>query len=115
MILNVRNRKIYIKPGSTDMRKQINGLSIQVQEIMKKDPFAESFFVFCNKQKRLLKILCWEKNGFWLFTKRLEKDRFPWPESKKEVKEIDSKEFTMLLEGIDFFGKHKELSFSKVS
>ncbi len=115
MLINPKRKRIYIKPGSTDMRKQINGLTIQVQEIMEMDPFSGALFMFCNRQRKLLKIIFWEKNGFWLFLKRLEKDKFPWPENEKEVEEISGQELEMLLEGIDFFGRHKELNYTKVS
>ena len=115
MIFNLAEIPIYIKSGSTDMRKQINGLTIQVQEVMEMDPFSGALFMFCNKQRKLLKIIYWEKNGFWLFLKRLEKDRFPWPGSSKEVEKLSREELEMLLSGIDFFRKHKALNYIKVS
>lgn len=115
MIFDLDETPIYIKTGSTDMRKQINGLSIQVQEIMEMDPFSGSLFMFCNKQRKLLKMIYWEKNGFWLFLKRLEKDKFPWPVNEKEVEEITREELEMLLDGIDFFKRHKALNYTKVS
>lgn len=115
MIFNISKMPIYMKAGSTDMRKQINGLTIQIQEVMEMDPFSGSMFMFCNKKRNLLKIIIWEKNGFWLFLKRLEKDKFPWPDNIEEVEKITRKELEMLLEGVDFFGKHKPLNYTKVS
>ena len=115
MIFNIGEIPIYIKSGSTDMRKQINGLTIQVQEVMELDPFSEALFMFCNKKRKLLKIIYWERNGFWLFLKRLEKDKFPWPDNREEVEKITREELEMLLGGIDFFGKHKPLNYTKVS
>jgi transposase len=115
MILNISEVPIYIKSGSTDMRKQINGLTIQVQEVMEKDPFSGALFMFCNRKRNLLKIIIWERNGFWLFLKRLEKDKFPWPQTVKEVREIKREEFEMLLKGIDFWKAHKTLKYSEVS
>ena len=70
------------------MRKSIGTLSILVQGEMKMDPFAESLYVFCNRRKEIIKVLYWDKNGFCLWMKRLEKERFRWPETKKEVEEI---------------------------
>ena len=115
MITSFDGMSIYVKPGSTDMRKQINGLTIQVQEIMEKDPFSGSLFIFCNKQRKILKMIYWDRNGFWLFLKRLEKDKFPWPQTKEETQEITSEQFEMLLKGIDFWKAHKPLKYSKVS
>ncbi|MBF9017259.1 MULTISPECIES: IS66 family insertion sequence element accessory protein TnpB [unclassified Oceanispirochaeta] len=115
MILDLNNLNIYVKPGITDMRKQINGLSILVEEDLKQDPFSGSLFLFCNKQKRLLKILYWDRNGFCLWLKRLEKDRFPWPSDEKEANLISLEQFKMLLNGIDFWKAHKQLNYTSVS
>ena len=115
MIIDFDKVEIYVKAGSTDMRKQINGLSIQVQEIMEKDPFSGSLFMFCNKQRKILKMIYWDRNGFWLFLKRLEKDKFPWPQTGEEAQEITREQFEMLLSGIDFWKAHKSLKYTKVS
>jgi len=114
MKIDFEKTAIYVKPGATDMRKQINGLGVIVEEELELDPFSGALFLFCNKQRRLLKILYWDKNGFCLWLKRLEKDRFPWPKSKGEVHQIVSGQLTMLLQGIDFWSAHKSLEDSSV-
>lgn len=114
MIINWKNIKIYVKPGITDMRKQINGLSIIVQEELDIDVFSETLFLFCSKNKKRLKILYWDRNGFCMWLKRLEKDTFPWPKNKEEVKEITKKQFKMLLDGIDFFKAYKKLNYKNI-
>ena len=63
------NSRIYLRPGKTDFRKSVNGLSVLVEETMKLDPFGESYFVFCNRTKDRLKILYWDRNGFCLWYK----------------------------------------------
>lgn len=68
--------KVYLAPGNTDMRKAINGLSITVQGILDLDPFSGHLFVFCNRAKTIIKILYWDRNGFCLWQKRLEKHKF---------------------------------------
>jgi transposase len=80
--------KIYLALGATDMRKSINGLSIIASEQMKLDIFSGHLFVFCNRSKTILKILYWDRNGFCIWQKRLEKDRFKWPVTHKEVMHI---------------------------
>jgi transposase len=114
MILDLKNLSIYVKPGGTDMRKQINGLASLVQEELQKDPFSGSLFLFCNKQRKLLKILYWERNGFCLWLKRLERDRFPWPNTAEQSKDITVRELGMLLDGIDFWKAHEKLHYSTV-
>jgi transposase len=62
-----------------------------------------------------LKAVYWEKTGFWLCQKRLEKDKYPWPETEEAVRELTREELTMLLSGIDFFKAHKTLYYKNVS
>ena len=97
------------------MRKAINGLAVLVDEQMQEDPLNGSLYLFCNKQRRNLKALYWDRNGFCLWQKKLEKHRFPWPETEEAAKELSRKELEMLLDGIDFFRAHKELHYSRVS
>jgi transposase len=114
MIIDLEKLNIYVSPGVTDMRKQINGLSILVQEELEKDPFSGSLFLFCNKTRKLIKILYWDINGFCLWMKRLEKDRFPWPQDRSSVSDITRDQLEMLLKGIDFWKAHKKLHYSSV-
>ena len=102
MIIKWDEVQIFIKPGPTDMRKQINGLSIIVDEDIKADPLTGNLYLFCNKNRRRMKILYWDRNGFCLWLKRLEDDRFPWPKNSDEVLEITKDQLVMLLDGIDF-------------
>lgn len=115
MKINWSETSIFIKPGPTDMRNQVNGLSVMVEDELGHDVFSGSLYIFCNKTRRRLKILYWDKNGFCLWLKRLEKDKFPWPMTEKESREITSDELSMLLNGIDFFNAHKTITFSSAS
>jgi len=115
MKVNWNEVRIFIKPGVTDMRKQINGLAIMIEEKMKLDPLNGHLYLFCNKSRRRMKILYWDRNGFCLWLKRLELDKFPWPMNTEECNELTAEEFKMLLDGINFFNAHKKLNFSRVS
>ena len=115
MFVDLSKMKIFIKPGPTDGRKQINGLSVIVQEEMKLNPLGEGLFMFCNKRRNRLKIIYWDKTGFCLWLKRLEVDKFPWPQNREDALEIDREKLAMLLAGIDFWKAHKELKFSKIN
>jgi len=114
MHIDYKNINIYLKPGRTDFRKQINGLSLIIQDEIKKDVFKGDLFIFCNKTRNRMKILYWDKNGFALWFKRLEKDKFPWPKNSDEVKEIKYEELKMLLSGIDFFNSHQKIFFEEI-
>ena len=106
--------KVYLALGATDMRKAINGLSVIVSEQMQLDIFSGHLFVFCNRQQTILKILYWDKNGFSLWQKRLEKDRFKWPETSKEVMTITSRELSWLVDGLNINQAHKPLKYSMI-
>ena len=114
MIFDYTDYRYFIRPGKTDLRKGVNGLSLQVQDVMQNDPFSKSLFLFCNGQRKLLKIVYWDRNGFCLWQKRLEKNKFPWPETEDDAREIKFEELKMLLAGIDFFKAHKQLHYSRV-
>jgi transposase len=66
-------------------------------------------YVFCNKGRKLLKAVWWDRTGFWLTQKRLEEVRYPWPEDSRAAEEPDAIQLGMLLAGIDFFKAHKPL------
>lgn len=107
------NTRIFIKPGATDMRKAINGLAGIVQNEFGLNPYESSIFAFSNRRADRIKILYWDRNGFCLWLKRLEQDRFPWPQNEKQVLEITSEELRWLLNGIDFRKAHTTLQFTK--
>ena len=115
MILDLSKARIYIRPGYTDMRKGSKGLTIIIQDEMEQDPFSGSVYIFCNRGRKLLKAVYWDKTGFWLCQKRLEKETFPWPQTIESARELTEEELKMLLAGIDFFKAHKPLYYRKVS
>lgn len=107
--------KVYIALGSVDMRKAIDGLSAMVAGVLHLDVFAGHLFAFSNRRRNMIKILYWDKNGFCLWQKRLEKGCFRWPESPEEVLQVGQRELSWLLEGLDIHQTmaHKQLAYSK--
>lgn len=114
MIALPEHTRVYLALGSTDMRKAIDGLSILVEGVLELNPFSGHLFVFCNKSRSTVKILYWQRSGFCLFQKRLEKERFHWPETREQVMEIGLRELSFLLEGLDLksLRPHRELQYS---
>jgi transposase len=82
---------------------------------MLQDRFSGSVYLFCNRQRKLLKAVYWDKTGFWLSQKRLEKDKYPWPDTMEAAQQLSGDELSMLLTGIDFFKMHKPIYYKKVS
>ena len=107
--------KVYLAVGSTDMRKAINGLSILVEQAMDLDQFSCVLFVFCNGKRTIIKILYWDHNGFCLWHKRLEEDKFKWPATGDQILMIGSKQLGWLLAGLDYTSAHQRLRYSAVA
>lgn len=93
------------------MRKSIFTLGYLVQEEMQIDTLSHAIFLFCNRRKDTMKVLYWDDNGFCLWMKKLEKDRFPFPDSETFVMELDIQKLIWLLNGIDFRGEHRKFTF----
>jgi transposase len=99
--------RIFFATQLVDMRNGIDGLKAVVEATLKKNPLDGHLFVFVGKGKDKIKILFWDKNGFVLHMKRLERGRFQLPdvdESRTKV-EMQAAELAMLLQGIDLNAK----------
>ena len=99
--------KAYIASGAVDMRKSIDALSSLVQGVLNKDPFSGQLFVFCNRRGYKVKILYWDRNGFCLWYKRLERGIFRLPRVQEKVFMICSNELNLLLEGVDLTDRNR--------
>ena len=97
--------QVYPCVEPVDGRKQINGLAQLVQDQLELNPFAEQLFVFTNKRKDRCRILYWERSGFVLWLKRLEKDRFPWPRAggHEATVTLEPAQLNLLLDGYDIW------------
>lgn len=107
---------VYVHRDAIDFRKGIAGLSAIVEQALGLDPFARAVYVFRNRRADRLKLLLWERNGFWLMLRRLEADRFVWPRSEP-VLELSVEQLHWLLEGIDLSAmrKHPARHYARVS
>ncbi len=95
--------KIYIAYGTTDFRKQICSLCSIVKDTYGMNPYNRSAYIFCNKRRNSIRILCYDRNGFILAQKRLldtEKMKFQWPRNSNELKNITKKQLEWLLSGL---------------
>jgi transposase len=99
--------KIFIALEPVDLRAGINTLHALVAERLKEDSRDGALFVFTNRRRKLIKILCWDGTGMWLLIKRLEEGTFFWPRAAQEgqVKlELKPEALAMLTDGIDMHG-----------
>ncbi|GAB4352142.1 MAG: IS66 family insertion sequence element accessory protein TnpB [Methylohalobius crimeensis] len=94
--------QVYLYGGPVDMRKSIDGLAALVEQQMELSPNRQALFVFCNRRRDKVKLLCWERNGFIVWYKRLEKQRFKWPRTDATLS-LSGQELNWILDGFDIF------------
>lgn len=92
--------KVYLHREPVDGRKAINGLALLVEQSLGLNPFEPAIYVFSNRRRDRIKLLLWDRTGFWLMIKRLEADRFCWPKAAPVVT-LTVEQLHWLLAGID--------------
>lgn len=99
---------IYLYRDPVDFRKSINGLAAIVEDELNVPLMNGALFLFCNRQKDKIKILYWDKTGFVLWYKRLEKEKFKWPNtSHLDLISLDEFKLNQLLSGFTILGHQK--------
>jgi transposase len=109
---------VFLYREAVDMRKGANGLSIIVQEQMQRCAGSGEVFVFCSRHRDKIKLLTWERNGFVVWYKRLDKQRFHWPSFMEEDPIVlTGEQLNWLLDGINLnrFEKHSSIDFLVVA
>jgi len=109
--------QVFLCTEPVDFRKSISGLSLIVEQSLSLDPFATALYVFTNKKRDKLKILYWEKNGFCLWYKSLQKERFKWPGMSSSLTHtVNGEELNWLIDGFDLWNNkpHSRLHFDSV-
>ena len=115
MKMFINTPEVFLYRDFVDFRKSINGLSVIVEQQMQLSPLTGSVFVFCNKGRDKLKVLYWDKTGFALWYKRLEKDRFKWPTKlSKQSLNLTEQQLHWLFNGFDVLG-HQAVSYESVA
>lgn len=109
--------EVYLCREPVDFRKGIRGLAVLVEAQLAVDPFSARLFVFGNRRRDAVKILYWERNGFCLWHKKLEAERFVWPSAPAgPVITLTGQQLNWLLDGYDIrrLQPHKALSYKTV-
>ena len=94
--------RVWLAIGHTDMRRGMNSLALQVQEVLHGNPHAGDLYVFRGRRGDLLKILWHDGLGMSLYAKRLERGKFIWPSSVDGALAITAAQLAYMLEGIDW-------------
>jgi transposase len=111
--------QVYLHREPIDMRKGRNGLAALVREAMGQDPFAPSaLYVFIGRRYDALRILGWDRNGYAIWSKKIESDeKFHWPRVVQDnVVTLTSEQLNWLLDGYDVWSTpHRMIRFTHVS
>ena len=99
MFLSSAPRRILAYSEPVDMRKSFDGLVAVVQNVLHEDPLSGCLYVFFNRRGNYLKLVAWDRTGYSLFAKRLERGRFRLP-SGEAKQEISERAFRLILDGI---------------
>lgn len=99
--------RIHLATAPADMRCAFDGLMARVLTVLDQDPFSGHLFVFRNKRRDRVKILFWDRSGFCLWYKRLEKGTFHFPETTEASVEVEASELALILEGLDLRGARR--------
>jgi transposase len=107
--------RIYLATGTTDLRRSIDGLSALVRDRFGLDPLAGHLFLFRNRRGDRLKILAWDRSGFWILYKRLEQGTFAWPDEAHGPVEMRSTDLALLLAGVDIAQTRRRRWYERVA
>jgi transposase len=107
--------RVYLHRESVDFRLSVNGLAALVQNALGLNPFAQALYVFRNRRADRIKILLWDRNGYWLLYKRLEQDRFVWPRDESVIA-LTVEQLHWLLDGINIeaMRRHPDRHYERV-
>ena len=94
------NVRVWLATAPLDMRRGFDRLAEHVRTILAQDPLSGHLFVFRNKAGHRLKILWWDKDGYCIYYKRLERGTFQFPASGEKVVAVDSQALLRLLSGL---------------
>ena len=107
-------QRIFLCRSAIDFRKAHDGLCAIIRDGLGDDPFSGDVFAFFNRAKDRIKLLVWDRNGFWLCYKRLERGTFPFAVSGSGRVEIERGELAMILEGIEWNKAQKYAHYEPV-
>lgn len=104
--------RVFVALQPADLRRGFDGLAALTREVLGRDPFSGHLFVFWNRRRNRVKILFWDRHGYALWYKRLERGRFRFPQSADGTSvEMEASELMLLLEGIELRGARRRPRF----
>ncbi|MDO8283355.1 MAG: IS66 family insertion sequence element accessory protein TnpB [Thermodesulfovibrionia bacterium] len=110
------SQRYYLSRQPADMRKSYDGLSGLVRQGLGRDPLSGEVFIFMNRRRTLVKLLVWDRSGFVLWSKRLERGTFELPRSTAVGASIilGWEELVLILEGVSLGSVRRRMRYSRV-
>ena len=112
MLMPPPSVRVFVASVPVDLRRSFDSLAACTQELLEQDPLSGHLFVFRNRPGDRVKILYWDRTGYCLWYKRLEKGTFRLPSGPRGI-EISAAELVLLLEGIDLADARRRLRFER--
>jgi transposase len=114
MLMPPPSVRVFVASVPVDLRRSFDSLAACTEQLLQQDPLSGHLFVFRNRPGDRVKILYWDRTGYCLWYKRLEKGTFRLPSGPGGV-EISAAELVLLLEGIDLAGARRQVRFVRYS
>ena len=111
MRMFVDTTAVYLYPKTVYFRMQFNGLALIVEQQLNEPLMSGALFVFTNRTRKRLRILYWDNTGLAMWSKRLEKEIFKWPNSTQSSISLSEQQLNSLLGGFDIHG-HQPLFYA---
>jgi transposase len=111
MLMPPPSVRVFVASIPVDLRRSFDSLAACTEELLHQDPLSGHLFVFRNRSGDRVKILYWDRTGYCLWYKRLEKGTFHLPSGAGGGAEISAAELVLLLEGIDLAGARRRPRF----
>ena len=105
--------RIFLATQPTSMHLSFDRLAALAREVLQQDPFSGHLFVYRNRCGDKVKLLYWDRSGFCLWYKRLERGVFHFPRAERTPLEIDAVDLALLLEGIDLAAATRRARFTR--
>jgi transposase len=99
--------RLFVATQPVDGRKGADSLMVIVRDVFRKDPLSGHLFVFFSMRRDRVRIVYWDRDGFAMWTKRLERRRFKLSfadDGKLDIASMEAAELALVLEGIDLAG-----------
>lgn len=107
MINNYPREGIWLATMPADMRLSYDGLTGLIRNRLNADPLSGAWYIFINRRRTMMKVIAFDRGGYWIWSKRLESGLFAEPTSSRLAAELTSTDLTALIDGIDIIKSKK--------